>query len=105
MTGTAAAAASTYTSISGIPGGCNPAHAGSCPSSYFNTTGVAQATGTGGIAIATGGNGAGGAAGNNNNNNGGGAATTTGADFAGAGVKVAGMGLMMTIGAVAVALL
>lgn len=24
-------------SISGIPGGCNPAHPGSCPSSYFQT--------------------------------------------------------------------
>ncbi|KAA8576103.1 hypothetical protein EYC84_006265 [Monilinia fructicola] len=27
-----------FTSISGIPGGCNPAHPGSCPSSYFSTT-------------------------------------------------------------------
>jgi len=27
----------TVTSISGIPGGCNPAHPGSCPSSYFDT--------------------------------------------------------------------
>ncbi|KAF6804579.1 hypothetical protein CSOJ01_10113 [Colletotrichum sojae] len=25
----------TFTSIAGIPGGCNPAHPGSCPSSYF----------------------------------------------------------------------
>jgi hypothetical protein len=28
-------------SIYGIPGGCNPAHPGSCPSSYFQTTVVA----------------------------------------------------------------
>ncbi|QSZ35092.1 hypothetical protein DSL72_007956 [Monilinia vaccinii-corymbosi] len=26
-----------FTSIPGIPGGCNPAHPGSCPSAYFHT--------------------------------------------------------------------
>ncbi|KAJ8058734.1 hypothetical protein OCU04_011725 [Sclerotinia nivalis] len=31
------------TSISGIPGGCNPAHPGSCPSSYFSTVTTATA--------------------------------------------------------------
>ncbi|RAL63437.1 hypothetical protein DID88_003858 [Monilinia fructigena] len=31
-------AASSFSSISGIPGGCNPAHPGSCPSSYFSTS-------------------------------------------------------------------
>lgn len=31
-------AMATFSSISGIPGGCNPAHPGSCPSSYFDTT-------------------------------------------------------------------
>jgi hypothetical protein len=31
-------AAPSPSSISGIPGGCNPAHPGSCPSSYFQTT-------------------------------------------------------------------
>ncbi|GKT94722.1 surface protein SP1 [Colletotrichum tofieldiae] len=30
-----ASAAPSFTSIAGIPGGCNPAHPGSCPSSYF----------------------------------------------------------------------
>ncbi|TEY42736.1 hypothetical protein BOTCAL_0385g00140 [Botryotinia calthae] len=30
--------------ISGIPGGCNPAHPGSCPSSYFSTVTTATAT-------------------------------------------------------------
>lgn len=30
-------ATQTWTSISGIPGGCNPAHPGSCPDSYFTT--------------------------------------------------------------------
>lgn len=34
----------TFSSISGIPGGCNPAHPGSCPSSYFDTTKSATAT-------------------------------------------------------------
>ncbi|KAF1937968.1 hypothetical protein EJ02DRAFT_38946 [Clathrospora elynae] len=28
----------SFSSIPGIPGGCNPAHPGSCPSSYFDTT-------------------------------------------------------------------
>ncbi|KAB8302284.1 hypothetical protein EYC80_005723 [Monilinia laxa] len=31
-------ATSSFSSISGIPGGCNPAHPGSCPSSYFSTS-------------------------------------------------------------------
>ncbi|KAG4029737.1 hypothetical protein MFRU_014g00400 [Monilinia fructicola] len=31
-------AAASFSSISGIPGGCNPAHPGSCPSSYFSTS-------------------------------------------------------------------
>ncbi|TGO18176.1 hypothetical protein BTUL_0012g00670 [Botrytis tulipae] len=35
---------SVFSSISGIPGGCNPAHAGSCPSSYFSTVTTATAT-------------------------------------------------------------
>ena len=30
-------------SVTGIPGGCNPAHPGSCPSSYFDTTSTATA--------------------------------------------------------------
>lgn len=34
----------TVTSVSGIPGGCNPAHPGSCPSSYFDTTSKPAAT-------------------------------------------------------------
>ncbi|APA14939.1 hypothetical protein SS1G_13732 [Sclerotinia sclerotiorum 1980 UF-70] len=38
------------TSISGIPGGCNPAHSGSCPSSYFSTV----TTTTAPLAVATG---------------------------------------------------
>ncbi|KAI9640799.1 hypothetical protein NHQ30_010639 [Ciborinia camelliae] len=33
-----------FTSISGIPGGCNPAHPGSCPSSYFSTATAAAST-------------------------------------------------------------
>ncbi|CAD6444814.1 06cc9f74-c29a-4599-8fb4-29680ca3fb46-CDS [Sclerotinia trifoliorum] len=37
------------TSISGIPGGCNPAHPGSCPSSYFSTATTASAP----LAVAT----------------------------------------------------
>jgi hypothetical protein len=32
------AVAPSPSSIFGIPGGCNPAHPGSCPSSYFQTT-------------------------------------------------------------------
>ncbi|KAF7949876.1 uncharacterized protein EAE97_003385 [Botrytis byssoidea] len=35
---------SVFSSISGIPGGCNPAHEGSCPSSYFSTVTTATAT-------------------------------------------------------------
>ncbi|THV55600.1 hypothetical protein BGAL_0006g00520 [Botrytis galanthina] len=35
---------SVFSSISGIPGGCNPAHPGSCPSSYFSTVTTATAT-------------------------------------------------------------
>ncbi|TGO91683.1 hypothetical protein BPOR_0021g00280 [Botrytis porri] len=33
-----------FSSNSGIPGGCNPAHPGSCPSSYFSTVTTATAT-------------------------------------------------------------
>ncbi|KAL3426480.1 hypothetical protein PVAG01_03271 [Phlyctema vagabunda] len=33
-----AAPSPSFTSIAGIPGGCNPAHPGSCPSSYFTYT-------------------------------------------------------------------
>ncbi|KAJ8070266.1 hypothetical protein OCU04_000649 [Sclerotinia nivalis] len=33
-----------FTSISGIPGGCNPAHPGSCPSSYFSTVPASSTT-------------------------------------------------------------
>ncbi|KAI8932242.1 hypothetical protein NX059_011121 [Plenodomus lindquistii] len=35
---TTSAPSRSFTPISGIPGGCNPAHPGSCPSSYFDTT-------------------------------------------------------------------
>ncbi|TPX16517.1 uncharacterized protein E0L32_003811 [Thyridium curvatum] len=48
MTSTATASP-TFTSIPGIPGGCNPAHPGSCPSSYFTyptLTATATATAT-----------------------------------------------------------
>ncbi|APA06920.1 hypothetical protein SS1G_04425 [Sclerotinia sclerotiorum 1980 UF-70] len=48
-TASSSAAASTtsaaaVTSISGIPGGCNPAHGGSCPSSYFSTAPASSTT-------------------------------------------------------------
>ncbi|KAF7877561.1 hypothetical protein EAF04_001236 [Stromatinia cepivora] len=33
-----------FSSISGIPGGCNPTHPGSCPSSYFSTVTTATST-------------------------------------------------------------
>lgn len=42
-----ATASPTFSSISGIPGGCNPAHPGSCPSSYFtHTTATATVSAT-----------------------------------------------------------
>lgn len=41
MTSTSSAG---FSSITGIPGGCNPAHPGSCPISYFDTTPAAPVT-------------------------------------------------------------